>query len=185
MALRQIRFEGDPVLEKNCREVKEMTPRLVELVGDMLETMHAEQGVGLAAPQVGILRRIAVVDIGEGGPGPIVLVNPVILSSEGEVTDNEGCLSVPGKAGKVTRPQKICVRAFNEKMEPFEMEAEDFLARAICHEMDHLDGVLYVTKVTGGLFDVGEDEDDEYDEDEDAAEAADAGETAGEETDGQ
>ena len=165
MALRQIRIQGDPVLEKKCREVKEMTPRLLELVQDMMETMHAESGVGLAAPQVGILRRIAVVDIGEGGPGPLVLVNPVLLSQEGEQEGAEGCLSVPKMAGKVKRPQHIVVRAQNEKMETFEIEAEDFLARAILHEMDHLDGILYTTKVEGGLYEV-EDTDDEDKEEE-------------------
>ena len=163
MALRQIRELGDPVLEKSCREVKEMTPRLKELVADMLETMHAYEGVGLAAPQVGILRRIAVIDVGEG---PIVLVNPRIVETDGEQTGAEGCLSVPGKAGTVTRPNHVKVEAFNENMEPIEVEGEELLARALCHEIDHLDGVMYVEKVEGDLYEVADDEEDEETEEE-------------------
>lgn len=163
MALRQIRELGDPVLEKSCREVKEMTPRLKELVADMLETMHAYEGVGLAAPQVGILRRIAVIDVGEG---PIVLVNPRVVETDGEQTGAEGCLSVPGKAGTVTRPNHVKVEAFNENMEPIEVEGEELLARALCHEIDHLDGVMYVEKVEGDLYEVADDEEDEETEEE-------------------
>lgn len=165
MALRQIRELGDPVLEKSCREVKEMTPRLKELVADMLETMHAYEGVGLAAPQVGILRRIAVIDVGEG---PIVLVNPRVVETDGEQTGAEGCLSVPGKAGTVTRPNHVKVEAFNENMEPIEVEGEELLARALCHEIDHLDGVMYVEKVEGDLYEVADDEEDEETEEENA-----------------
>ena len=166
MALREIRVLGDPILEKKCREVKEITPRIRELIGDMKETMYEAKGVGIAAPQVGVLRRLCIVDIGEGGPGALVLINPVLLESEGEQTDAEGCLSVPGKAGQVTRPARIRVRAQNEEMETVEIEAEDFLARAICHEMDHLDGVVYVTKVEGELYEVGSSEEDEEEEEE-------------------
>ena len=157
MALRQIRTLGDPVLEKKCREVKEMTPRLKELVGDMLETMYDAQGVGLAAPQVGVLRRIVVIDVGEG---PIVLVNPVIVESEGEQTGQEGCLSVPGKAGDVTRPERVKVSALTQDMEPFEVEGTELLARALCHELDHLDGIVYVTRVEGDLYDVREEDEE-------------------------
>ena len=151
MALRTIRVQGDPVLEKICKPVKELTPRTRELIEDMLDTMYEANGVGLAAPQVGILKRIVVIDIGDG---PLVLVNPEILMTSGEQTGEEGCLSVPGKAGMVTRPSHVKVRALNEKMEEFVLEADDFLARAICHECDHLHGHLYVELVEGPLEDV-------------------------------
>ena len=151
MALRTIRVQGDAVLRKKCKEVKEMTPRMQTLVDDMFETMYDESGVGLAAPQVGILRRIVVIDVGDA---PIVLINPVITESSGEQTDSEGCLSVPGKAGMVTRPQKVTVKAFDRDMNEFELTGEDLLARAICHELDHLDGKLYVDLVEGDLYDV-------------------------------
>ena len=141
MALRQIRTLGDPVLEKKCREVKEMTPRLKELVDDMLETMYQAEGVGLAAPQVGVLRRIVVIDVGEG---PIVMVNPQIVEQSGEQCGQEGCLSVPGQAGEVTRPNYVKAQALDVNMQPFEVEGTELLARAICHELDHLDGKLYI-----------------------------------------
>lgn len=156
MALRQIRIQGDAVLEKKCREVKEMTPRIKELIGDMLDTMYDANGVGLAAPQVGVLKRICVIDIGEG---PIVLVNPVILSSDGEQTGDEGCLSLPGKAGQVTRPNHVVVRAMDENMEERVLEGEELLARAFCHEIEHLDGHMYTEKVEGQLHDVTYEED--------------------------
>ena len=165
MALRQIRVLGDPILEKTCREVKEMTPRLQELVRDMLETMYDADGVGLAAPQVGVLRRIVVIDVGEG---PLVLVNPQIIGQDGEQTGAEGCLSVPGKAGRVTRPEHVKVRAFDEHMNEFEAEGTELLARAICHELDHLDGVMYVTKTEDGLYDVSEEAEDEDEAGDDA-----------------
>ena len=158
MALRQIRVLGDPVLEKKCREVKEMTPRLKELIQDMLDTMYDQEGVGLAAPQVGVLRRIVVIDVGEG---PLVLVNPEILETEGEQEGSEGCLSVPGKAGNVKRPAHVKVSALNENMEPVEVEGDELLARALCHELDHLDGVMYVTKVDGDLYEVSEEDEEE------------------------
>ena len=161
MALRQIRVYGDPVLEKPCREVKEMTPRLKELIADMLDTMYEAQGVGLAAPQVGVLRKIVVIDVGQG---PLVLVNPEIVEADGEQTGSEGCLSVPGKAGDVTRPNHVKVKALNEDMQPFEAEGEELLARAICHEVDHLQGIMYVTKVEGQLYDVRDEEDEEGEE---------------------
>ena len=151
MALREIRVQGDPVLEKVCKEVKEVTPRIQDLIDDMIETMYEANGVGLAAPQVGILKRIVVIDVGEG---PIVMINPRIISTDGEQTGDEGCLSVPGKAGCVTRPKYVVARFFNEEMQECEVEGTELLARAICHELDHLDGHLYVEKVEGGLHDV-------------------------------
>lgn len=156
MALRQIRIQGDAVLEKKCREITEMTPRIKELIGDMLDTMYDACGVGLAGPQVGVLKRLCVIDVGEG---PIVLINPVIVSSDGEQTGDEGCLSLPGKAGQVTRPNHVVVRALDENMEERELEGEGLLARAFCHEIDHLDGHMYTEKVEGQLHDVTYDED--------------------------
>ena len=160
MAIRQIRLQGDEILGKKCRDVKEITPRLAQLIEDMIETMHDADGVGLAAPQVGVLRRIAVVDVGEG---PIILVNPKVIMTEGEQTGQEGCLSVPGKAGMVTRPNYVKVKAYNEKMEEVEIEGEELLARALVHEIDHLEGHMYTEIVEGDLFDVKY-EDDESEE---------------------
>ena len=157
MAIRNIRIMGDPILEKVCKEVKEVTPRIKELIEDMLETMYDANGVGLAAPQVGILKRIVVIDVGEG---PIVLVNPVIVESSGEQTGEEGCLSVPGMSGIVTRPNYVKVRALNEDMEEIEMEGEGLLARAFCHEIDHLDGKMYVSLVEGELHQTSYEEDE-------------------------
>lgn len=151
MAIRQIRLDGDEILTKKCRVVKEITPRQEELINDMIETMYDADGVGLAAPQVGVLRRIAVVDVGEG---PIVLVNPEVIEADGEQTGQEGCLSVPGKVGIVTRPNHVKVKAYNEKMEEFEIEGEELLARALVHEIDHLDGHVYTEIVEGDLMDV-------------------------------
>jgi len=164
MALRNIRERGEKILEKVCKEVKEMTPRTAELIEDMFDTMYEANGVGLAAPQVGILKRIFVVDV--TGEDPYVFVNPQILESSGEQSGQEACLSVPGKSGIVTRPNYVKVGAYNEKMEYFELEAEELLARAICHENDHLDGHLYVEKVEGRLYDVSElEEENEEEED--------------------
>jgi len=151
MALREIRVQGDPVLGKVCKEIKEVTPKILELIEDMVETMYEANGVGLAAPQVGILKRLVVIDVGEG---PIVMINPQIIEADGEQTGDEGCLSVPGKAGQVTRPNHVIARFFDEEMNECEIEGTELLARAICHELDHLDGHLYVEKVEGGLHDV-------------------------------
>ena len=151
MALRQIRIQGDAVLEKKCREITEMTPRIKELIGDMLDTMYDASGVGLAGPQVGVLKRLCVIDVGEG---PIVLINPVIVSADGEQTGDEGCLSLPGKAGQVTRPNYAKVRAFDENMQEYEIEGEELLARALLHEIDHLDGHMYTELVEGPIHDV-------------------------------
>ena len=158
MALRTIREIGDDVLKKPCKEVKEMTGRLKVLIDDMLETMYDADGVGLAAPQVGILKRIVVIDVGDG---PIVLVNPKIVATDGEQTGQEGCLSVPGKCGDVTRPNYVKVVALNEEMEPIEVEGTELLARAMCHEIDHLDGHLFVEKVIGKLREVTYEDEEE------------------------
>lgn len=158
MALRTIRELGDSVLRKPCKEVKEVTAKILKLIDDMIETMYESEGVGLAAPQVGILKRIVVIDIGDG---PIVLINPVITDTEGEQTGYEGCLSVPGKSGVVIRPNKVTVRAFDENMKEFSLTGTELLARAICHECDHLDGIVYVDKVQGRLYDNEELEDAE------------------------
>ncbi len=155
MAIREIRIMGDEVLTKVCKEVKQMTPRTEELIEDMLETMYEANGVGLAAPQVGVLKRIVVIDIGEG---PIVMINPVILETSGSQTGSEGCLSLPGKAGQVTRPNYVKAKALDENMEEYIVEGEELLARAICHELDHLEGHMYVEKVEGQLEDVTYDE---------------------------
>ena len=151
MAVREIRVMGDEVLNKRCKEVTAMTPRTQILIEDMLDTMYEANGVGLAAPQVGILKRIVVIDVGEG---PIILVNPEIVETSGEQTGSEGCLSVPGKAGIVTRPNYVKVKALDENMEEVIYEGEELLARAFCHELEHLDGHLYVEKVEGELQDV-------------------------------
>ena len=146
MAIRKLRYEGDPVLGKVCKEVKEMTPHLQELVQDMLETMYAAEGVGLAAPQVGVLRRIAVIDVGEG---PYVFVNPKIVETAG------------GKSGTVRRPEYVKTVAFDEHLNPIEVEGHGLFARAMCHEFDHLDGHLYIEKVEGPLNEVSYAEEDE------------------------
>lgn len=159
MAIRNIRKLGDDVLRKNSREVTEMTPRIRELIDDMFETMYESNGVGLAAPQVGILKRIVVIDVGDDNP--LVMINPKILETAGEQFGYEGCLSVPGKTGMVRRPNYVKASALNEDMEEFVVEGEELLARAICHELDHLDGKMYVDLVEGNLEDAefGEDED--------------------------
>lgn len=151
MAIRKIRELGDEVLTKPCKEVTKMTLRTKILINDMLDTMYEAMGVGLAAPQVGILKRIVVIDVGEG---PIILINPVIVETAGEQCGEEGCLSVPGKSGLVTRPNYVKVRALNEEMEEIELEGEELLARAFCHELDHLDGKMYVELAEGRIHDV-------------------------------
>ena len=158
MAIRQVRELGDDILTKQSKPVTKMTLRTKILIDDMLDTMYEKMGVGLAAPQVGILKQIVVIDVGEG---PIVLVNPEIIETSGEQTGEEGCLSVPGKWGIVTRPEHVKVRALNEDMEEVELEGEGLLARAFCHEIDHLSGNLYVDKVEDGLHDVGCEEEEE------------------------
>ena len=151
MALREISIMGDPVLTKVCKEVTEVTPKIAELIDDMLETMYKTGGVGLAAPQVGILKRIVVIDVTAEGDSPIILINPEILETSGSQTGQEGCLSVAGKSGTVTRPNYAKVKALNENMEEIIVEGEELLARALLHEIDHLDGKLYVDLVEGDL----------------------------------
>ena len=144
MALRNIRKFGDDVLRKRCREVEEIDNRLLTLIEDMKETMYDADGVGLAAPQVGILKRLFVIDIGEG---PLVFINPEIVETSGSQIDEEGCLSLPGETEEVMRPNYVRARALNEKGEEFEIEAEELLARAILHEYDHLNGTLFIDRV--------------------------------------
>lgn len=141
MAIRTIRVLGDEILTKKCREITAVTPRIRELATDMLDTMYEANGVGLAGPQVGILKRIVVIDVGEG---PMVLINPVILSSDGEQIGEEGCLSYPGKSGIVKRPNHVIAKAYDLDMKEYTIEGEGLLARCICHELDHLDGHMYV-----------------------------------------
>ena len=150
MAIRNVRTIGDEILTKKAKEVTEMTPRIQELIDDMFDTMYESEGVGLAAPQVGIRKRIVVIDCGEQ---PYVLINPVILETSGEQTGYEGCLSVPGKVGTVTRPNYAKVKALNENMEEYIIEGTELLARCLCHEIDPLEGKLYVDLVEGGLKD--------------------------------
>ncbi|MBO4908381.1 MAG: peptide deformylase [Lachnospiraceae bacterium] len=164
MALRNIREFGDPVLNKVCLPIKEMTDRNRELINDMFETMYEANGVGLAAPQVGVLKRVFVIDV--TGEDPLVFINPEITEASGTQTGYEGCLSLPGKTGTVTRPQKVKAKALDIDMKPFEIEAEDLLARAICHEYDHLEGHLYTEKLEGELLDNEALMDEEIEDDE-------------------
>lgn len=147
MSVRKIVLSPDPVLEQPCTEVTVFDKKLAKLLNDMYDTMLEFDGVGLAAPQIGIGKRIAVVDIDDGS-GTIELINPVLLSADGEQTGPEGCLSFPGLFGEVSRPYSIKVQAQNRRGKWFTIEAEDFLARAILHEMDHLDGVLFTSKIS-------------------------------------
>ena len=161
MAIRKIRTMGDRILTKKCRPVEEMTPKIKTLINDMLDTMYDAYGVGLAAPQVGILKRIVVIDVGDR---PWVLINPEITETSGEQTGDEGCLSLPGKSGTVTRTNVVTVKAYDENMEPFTLTGEGLLARAICHECDHLDGIMYVEHVEGELRDTVYDDEEEDEE---------------------
>ena len=145
MALRNIRKLGEDILRKKCRPVETIDERIITLLDDMAETMYDANGVGLAAPQIGILKRIAVIDVGEG---LIELINPEVTAFEGNEKEVEGCLSVPGKCGYVLRPKKVTVTALNRDGEKITVEGEDLLARALCHEIDHLDGIVFVDKVT-------------------------------------
>ena len=149
MAIRNIREIGDDILRKKCKEVKEITPKITTLIEDMLDTMYQADGVGLAAPQVGVLKRIVVIDVGDG---PIVMINPEIIEQSGEQKGGEGCLSVPGKYGIVTRPNYVKARALDENFNEYEIEGKELLARAICHELAHLEGELYVDLVEGNLM---------------------------------
>lgn len=144
MAIREIRTEGDPCLTKVCRVVDKFDDRLHILLDDMKDTLKKANGVGLAAPQVGILKRVVIIDTGEE---MVELVNPVLTHTEGSYIDAEGCLSVPGKAGNVERPMKATCKAQNRFGEEFEFSGEELYAKCICHELDHLDGILYTSKV--------------------------------------
>lgn len=154
MAIRNIREVGDKVLNKVAKEIKEVDKKILELIEDMYDTMYEAGGVGLAAPQVGILKRLIVIDVSEEGNEPITLINPVIIETDGEQTGDEGCLSIPGKVGTVTRPNYVKVKAFDENMEEFTVEGTELLARAFCHEIDHLNGILYSEIAEGELRDV-------------------------------
>jgi peptide deformylase len=151
MSVLAIRIYPDPVLRVKCREVTVFDAALRKLAADMVETMHAAPGIGLAAPQVGVEQRLAVVDlsVGEDPKQVHVLVNPEVVHREGLETDVEGCLSLPGMTDKVDRPTKVRVKALGLNGQPFELDAEDWLARALCHEIDHLDGILFVDHLRG------------------------------------
>lgn len=160
MAVRQIRIIGDELLKKKSREITQIDEKIVQLLDDMLETLHQTgDGIGLAAPQVGVLKRAIVIDLSqeEEGVGPYKLINPVIVKSKGEQVCREGCLSIPGKLGDVTRPKEVVVEALNEKGEKITIKAKDLLAVVLCHEIDHLDGVLFTDRATE-LFDAEEEE---------------------------
>lgn len=152
MAIRKIRLDGDDVLRKECKAVDKMTPRIKTLIDDMFDTMYEANGVGLAAPQVGILKRIVVIDTYDGDA--YCLINPVITEADGEQVGDEGCLSLPGLAGTVKRPNHVVCKALDINMNEITVEGEGLLARAICHELDHLDGILYKDKAEDGLFSV-------------------------------
>lgn len=152
MAIRNIRTDGDEVLRKICKPVEKMTPRIQTLIDDMFDTMYEANGVGLAAPQVGILKRIVVIDICDGDA--YCLINPEIISRDGEQEGDEGCLSLPGLVGKVIRPNHVVCKALDRDMNEITVEGEGLLARAICHELDHLDGVLYKDLAVDGLYSV-------------------------------
>ena len=145
MALRNIRKLGDDILRKKCRSVETIDEKILTLLDDMAETMYAANGVGLAAPQIGVLKRVVVIDIGDE---LLELINPEITHFEGNIKDTEGCLSVPGKYGYVVRPAKVTATALNRDGEKFEITGEGMLAKALCHEIDHLDGIVFVDKVT-------------------------------------
>lgn len=151
MAIRIIREEGEAVLRKKCKPITEITPKIVELAEDMLDTMYEANGCGLAAPQVGMLKRLVVIDVGEG---PVILINPEIIETRGEQTGNEGCLSIPGKVATVTRPNYAKAKAVDITGQNIIVEGEELMARALCHEIDHLDGILYIDKMEGELMDV-------------------------------
>ncbi|HJC10268.1 MAG TPA: peptide deformylase [Candidatus Blautia merdigallinarum] len=159
MALRNIRTQGDPILTKECRKIEKMTPKIQELIQDMFDTMYDAYGVGLAAPQVGILKQVVVIDI--TGEDPHVLINPEIIETSGSQTGDEGCLSLPGMSGTVTRPNYVKVKAYNENMEEIVLEGTELLARAICHETDHLHGKMYTELVEGELRRTNYEEDEE------------------------
>ena len=154
MAIRIIREEGDEILKKKSREVEEINDKILELIQDMLETMHKLNGVGLAAVQVGVLKQIVVIDLYEEGVEPYILINPRILKTKGEQTVEEGCLSFPNKFAKIVRPKEVVVEALNEKGQKIKIKAEDLLAQAICHEVDHLNGEVFIDKIIPGTLEI-------------------------------
>ena len=153
MGIRKIRVEGDEILRKTAKPITEMNQRNKMLIRDMFDTMYKAEGVGLAGPQVGVLKRVFVMDCSPDKNRAMALINPQILAVEGEQTGEEGCLSVPGKHATVTRPMKVTVRALNEDMEEFTMTVEGLEARCVLHENDHLDGILYIDKAEGPVED--------------------------------
>ena len=153
MAIRTIREEGDEILRKKSREVEKVDEKIVELIEDMYDTMHKFNGVGLSAVQVGILKRVVVIDTGEDGE-KFALINPEIIKTRGEQTVEEGCLSFPNKFGKIVRPNEVTVVALNEKGEKIKLKAKELLAQAICHEVDHLNGELFVDKIIPGSLEI-------------------------------
>jgi len=144
MAVRQLRIDDDPILRKKSRVIEEIDEKIQTLILDMIETMKEAEGVGLAAPQIGILKRMVIIDIGKG---PVTFINPIIIKSEGEVSDEEACLSLPERSGFVNRPQTLVVEAMDREGNIFQLECSDLLARAVCHELDHLDGILFIDHV--------------------------------------
>ena len=146
MAIRKLRYEGDEILSKKSREVEKIDEKLQILIDDMIETMHKYNGVGLAAVQVGILKRVIVIDI-DDGKGPIVLINPVILETKGSREVEEGCLSFPNKFAKVVRPEEVVAEYTNREGKRVKVKAKELLAQAICHEVDHLEGEVFVDKM--------------------------------------
>lgn len=154
MAIRTIREYGDEILKKKSKEVDVIDNKIKELVKDMIETMHKYNGVGLAAPQVGILKRIAVIDLYEEGDGPVTLINPQIIKEEGKQTVDEGCLSFPNQFAKVVRPKKVIVEALDEFGKKRIIEAEGLFAQAISHEVDHLEGEVFIDKIIPGTLEI-------------------------------
>ena len=164
MALRNVRQFGDPILRKECKPIKLVTPRIRTLAEDILDTMYDANGVGLAGPQVGIVKQIVVINITDDPENELIMLNPIITESSGEQTDNEGCLSYPGKAAEVTRPEHVVVEYDDLDMVHYELEAEGLLARAICHEVDHLHGIIYTDKAVGEVHDVNYEEEEAEEE---------------------
>jgi peptide deformylase len=164
MAIRQVRIIGDELLRKKARPVEKIDDKILTLLDDMLETINkSDDGIGIAAPQVGVLKRLVVIDLSrEEGPGPYKLINPVIIKKSGEQTCREGCLSVPGKVGDVVRPREVVVEALNEKGEKIRIKGKDILAVVLSHEIDHLDGILFIDKAKE-IFDSTEEDEEEKD----------------------
>jgi len=154
MAIRMIREEGDEILKKKSKDVEKIDDKLLELIQDMLDTMHRLNGVGLAAVQVGVLKRVIVIDTYEDGTEPYILINPIIIKTKGEQTVEEGCLSFPNKYAQIVRPKEVVAKAINEKGEKIEIKAKDLLAQAICHEVDHLNGEVFIDKIIPGTLEI-------------------------------